>query len=90
MFKLPSELAINQVEDLHREVLHELEIEQDVCIDISDVVRADTASVQLLCALQKYLLSINHKIIWSGESKDFNAAVDELGLTEFLAINKAR
>jgi anti-anti-sigma regulatory factor len=90
MFKLPSELAINQVEDLHREVLHELEIEQDVCIDISDVVRADTASVQLLCALQKYLLRINHKIIWSGESKDFNAAVDELGLTEFLAVNKAR
>ncbi|NOU52760.1 STAS domain-containing protein [Pseudoalteromonas sp. JBTF-M23] len=87
MLKLPSELAINQVEELHQQVLHELAVEQDVCVDISEVTRVDTASIQLLCALQKHLLTVSHKILWHGHSQAFSNSVEELGLTEFLALN---
>ncbi|BBN82825.1 hypothetical protein PA25_28100 [Pseudoalteromonas sp. A25] len=87
MLKLPSELAINQVEELHQLVLQELAVDQDVCVDISEVIRVDTASIQLFCALQKHLLAISHKILWHGYSQAFSNSVDELGLTEFLALN---
>jgi anti-anti-sigma regulatory factor len=86
MLKLPSELAVSQVEELHQLLLHELAGEQDVCLDISEVTRVDTASVQLFCALQKHLHSVSHKILWHGESQAFSHAVTELGLTEYLAL----
>ena len=63
MLKLPSELAISQVETLHQDLLQELNSNDDICLDINDVISADTASIQLLCALQKHLLTIQHKII---------------------------
>ncbi|MEL7306659.1 MAG: STAS domain-containing protein, partial [Pseudomonadota bacterium] len=53
MLKLPTELAITQVETLHQDLLQELSANDDICLDISEVTRADTASIQLLCALQK-------------------------------------
>ena len=69
MLKLPSELAITQVETLHQDLLHEINSNDDICLDINDVISADTASIQLLCALQKHLLTIQHKIIWVGSSE---------------------
>jgi ABC-type transporter Mla MlaB component len=87
MLKLSPELTISQVEELHQQLSHELHVERDVSIDISEVTRADTASIQLLCALQKHLLNSHHKIIWHGQSTAFNNAVDELGLIAFLALD---
>ncbi|CAH9054143.1 hypothetical protein PSECIP111951_01923 [Pseudoalteromonas holothuriae] len=87
MLKLPSELAVSQVEELHQLLLQELEIEQDITIDISEVTRIDTASIQLLCALQKHFLTVSHKLIWHGNSQALLNSVEELGLTEFLALN---
>ncbi|CAM4087727.1 STAS domain-containing protein [Pseudoalteromonas byunsanensis] len=87
MLKLPSELAVSQVEELHQQLLQELETDQDVCVDVSDVSRIDTASIQLLCALQKHLFTVSHKILWHGQSQALSHAVEELGLTEFLALD---
>ena len=64
-----------------------LHAEHDVSIDVSDVLRVDTASIQVLCALQKHLLEINNGIRWHGESQALNKAVDELGLTGLLALS---
>jgi anti-anti-sigma regulatory factor len=84
MLKLPSELAITQVEILHQDFLQELNSNDDICLDISDVISADTASIQLLCALQKHLLTIQHKIIWVGSSKALTHTIDQLGLSQYL------
>ncbi|ALO43526.1 STAS domain-containing protein [Pseudoalteromonas phenolica] len=86
MLKLPSELTISHVEEFHQQVLQVLHAEHDVSIDVSDVTRVDTASIQVLCALQKHLLDINNGIRWHGESQSLSKAVDELGLTELLAL----
>ncbi|WP_394193438.1 lipid asymmetry maintenance protein MlaB [Pseudoalteromonas atlantica] len=89
MIKLPAELAINQVEILHQDLLNELSGNDDVCLDISDVTRADTASVQLLCSLQKHLLSVQHKIIWVGQSDALKGVITQLGLSEYLVLDNA-
>ncbi|CCQ12726.1 hypothetical protein PALB_36660 [Pseudoalteromonas luteoviolacea B = ATCC 29581] len=84
MIKLPSELAVSHVEELHKQLIHELHEVRDVTVDISDVIRVDTASIQLLCALQKQLLVSEHRIAWHGKSEALAQAVKELGLSEFL------
>jgi len=89
MLKLPTELAINQVESLHQDLLQELKSNDDICLDVSDVARADTASIQLLCALQKHLLSVDHKILWLGESEPLQKVISRLGLSNYLIINSA-
>ncbi|KPM81300.1 MULTISPECIES: STAS domain-containing protein [Pseudoalteromonas] len=89
MLKLPIELAITQVETLHQDLLQELSANDDICLDISEVTRADTASIQLLCALQKHLLSVQHKIIWVGESKPLQQAITSLGLSHYLVLENA-
>ncbi|MDN3378535.1 MULTISPECIES: STAS domain-containing protein [unclassified Pseudoalteromonas] len=87
MLKLPEELAITKVESLHQDLLNELSTNDDVCLDISDVSRADTASIQLLCALQKHLLSVHHKIIWIGQSEPLKNVINQLGLNEYLILD---
>ncbi|WP_166111324.1 STAS domain-containing protein [Pseudoalteromonas sp. Z9A5] len=86
MLKLPNELAITQVEILHQNLLLELNSKDDICLDISDVIFADTASIQLLCALQKHLLTTHHKIIWSGKSDVLTHAINQLGLNQYLIL----
>ncbi|AUJ71539.1 MULTISPECIES: STAS domain-containing protein [Pseudoalteromonas] len=84
MLKLPPEMAINHVESLYHQIFQDSMETSDITIDISEVQRADTASIQLLCAVQKHLLSLEHKIVWHGESDALAQAVNELGLTHYL------
>ncbi|MFC0120019.1 STAS domain-containing protein [Pseudoalteromonas xiamenensis] len=84
MLKLPSELAVSHVEELHQQLLHEIHDVRDITVDVSDVIRVDTATVQLLCALQKQLLSVGHKVVWHGKSEALSESVKDLGLSEFL------
>ena len=88
MLKLPSELVITQVETHHQDLLQELNSNDDISLDISDVVSADTASIQLLCALQKHLLTIQHKIIWVGSSAALVHTINQLGLSHYLTIER--
>ena len=88
MLKLPSELVITQVETLHQDLLQELNSNDDISLDISDVVSADTASIQLLCALQKHLLTIQHKIIWVGSSAALAHTINQLGISHYLTIER--
>lgn len=87
MLKLPSELTIIHVEVLHQDLLNELTQNNDICLDINDVVSADTASVQLLCALQKHLLTSAQKITWVGCSHALMESAELLGLANYLALN---
>lgn len=84
MLKLPADMSIHHVEGLYQQISQDSGETSDVTVDISEVQRADTASVQLLCALQKHLHTLEHEIIWHGESEALAQAVSELGLTNYL------
>lgn len=86
MLKLPSELAVSHVEELYQQLIHELHEVRDVSVDVSEVIRVDTATIQLLCALQKQLHSAGHRIVWHGKSEALVEAVKDLGLSEFLTL----
>jgi len=86
MLKLPSELAVSQVEELYQQLIHELHEVRDINIDASEVNRIDTATIQLLCALQKQLHASGHRIVWHGKSEALVEAVKDLGLSEFLTL----
>ncbi|OCQ19625.1 hypothetical protein A7985_19580 [Pseudoalteromonas luteoviolacea] len=87
MIKLPSELAINKVEELHQQFVQELETGQPICIDINDVSKVDTATIQMLCALQKRLINSDQQITWHGESPVLFESVEQLGLTDILSFS---
>jgi anti-anti-sigma regulatory factor len=53
MYQLPAELVINSVSELKETLLDLLSKQSSIELDISQVTRADTASIQLLCSLQK-------------------------------------
>ena len=87
MFGLPNELTISQVENLQAELLKQLQQGSDLCLDMSDVTRADTACIQLLCALQKALQLGDHSITWEGSSEALINACQSLGVANYLALN---
>lgn len=89
MFQLPEELQINNVASLHQSLLELLNEGKEIEIDINQVVQADTASVQLLCALQKHLLSTQLKIQWHGKSDALIASAKSLGVLTFLEIEQS-
>lgn len=87
MHQLPAELIINKVVELKQELLKFLSDNSEITLDISQVVTADTASLQLLCALQKNLNEAGQSIKWHGQSDAFSNAVATLGLEQYLAIS---
>jgi len=89
MFQLPEELQINNVAALHQNLIELLDEGKEIEIDINQVVQADTASVQLLCALQKHLLATQHKIQWHGKSDALIASAKALGVLTFLEIEQS-
>jgi len=86
--KLPSKLHISEVEKLRQDLDAILDSPDTVTIDISDVESTDTASLQVICALQKSLALTHNKIAWEGSSKAFKDAADMLGVTEFLSLQE--
>ena len=84
--KLPSELIINHVEALHGEINALMDSGEDVVLDISEVVKADTACLQLLCVVQKSLIDIGHQIVWQGASEPLKTTAECVGVNEFLKL----
>lgn len=82
--KLPKQLIINHVEDLYAQFNDLMESGDEVIIDISDVEKADTACLQLLCVVQKNLISVGHKISWQGRSEALTSNAKLIGVSEFL------
>lgn len=88
MFKLPEQLIINHVEDLYSQLgkLVESGDEDAITLDVSDVMKADTAGLQLLCVVQKSLNETGHKITWYGKSEALNSTAKMLGVFECLQL----
>ncbi|MFT4925735.1 MAG: ABC-type transporter Mla MlaB component [Phenylobacterium sp.] len=86
MFKLPAQLIINHVEDLYLELTKLLGSGESVVLDISDVQKADTAGLQLLCAVQKNLNDIGNNIAWQGQSSALRDTAKIIGVDDFLQL----
>jgi ABC-type transporter Mla MlaB component len=89
MYQLPEELLINDINTLHKSIIKMLDEKEVIKLDISNVIQVDTASIQLLCALQKYLLLTDHKIQWNGKSEALHKSANTLGVLEFLAFEQS-
>jgi ABC-type transporter Mla MlaB component len=85
--KLDKQLHITDIEHLMEELQGLLKSNVEVELDIGEVEKVDTASLQALCALQKSLAETGAVIHWQGESKAFSAAADNLGVAEFLGLH---
>ena len=86
--KLSNTLHINTVVQLHESLMSLLETDDEVCLDISDVEAVDTASIQVLCALQKSLLASKGKIKWRGTSETLLKATQLLDVATFLDLER--
>ena len=86
MYQLPSELVINSVSELKTILLDLLSKQPTIELDVSSVIRADTASIQLLCSLQKNLAETQQKIVWHGKSDALLSAAKTIGVQDFLAL----
>ena len=88
MYQLPSELTTSSVIELQTTLIELLTNQTEIKLDISSVLKADTASVQLLCSLQKSLIKTQQTIQWHGKSDALFVAAKTLGVQEFLALTK--
>ena len=81
MFKLPAQLTIAQVDDCKAQLLIEIDKNDVITFDDSDVTSIDTVGVQLLLAAVTYIASQNKELDWSSSSV-IQESVKQLGLNE--------
>ena len=84
ILKLPAQMIINHVEDIQVQFNEIMNSGDEVVVDISDVEKADTACLQLLCVVQKSLNELGHKISWQGNSEALVSTANLIGVNEFL------
>lgn len=82
MFKLPAQLTIAQVVDCKAQLLIEIDKNDVITFDDSDVTSIDTVGVQLLLAAVTYIASQNKELDWSSSSSVIQESVKQLGLNE--------
>jgi anti-anti-sigma regulatory factor len=82
MFKLPTQLTIAQVDDCKAQLLIEIDKNDVITFDDSDVTTIDTVGVQLLLAAVTYIASQNKELNWSSTSSAIQQSVKQLGLNE--------
>lgn len=84
--KLSSKLHISGAEKLAQELLSLVEQSQPVEIEITDVESVDTASLQVLCALQKSLAATDSEIVWQGTNAPLLQAAQRAGVAKYLGL----
>ncbi|MBA6265756.1 lipid asymmetry maintenance protein MlaB [Colwellia sp. Bg11-12] len=82
MFKLPAQLTIAQVDDCKTQLLLEIDQNDEINFDDSEVTHIDTVGVQLLLAAVTYIASQNKALNWRSTSSVIQESVKQLGLNE--------
>jgi anti-anti-sigma regulatory factor len=82
MFKFPAQLTIAQVDDCKTQLLKEIDENDVINFDDSDVTSIDTVGIQLLLATVTYIASQNKELNWSSNSPSIQESVKQLGLNE--------
>jgi anti-anti-sigma regulatory factor len=82
MFKLPAQLTIAQVSDCKVKLLIEIDENDVISFDDSELTHIDTVGVQLLLAAVTYIVANNKELIWSSTSSVIQKSVKKLGINE--------
>jgi anti-anti-sigma regulatory factor len=82
MFKLPAQLTIAHVGECKDKLLVEIDNNNNISFDDSDVTIIDTVGVQLLLAAVTYIALQNKELNWSSTSSVIQKSVKQLGLNE--------
>jgi len=82
MFKLPAQLTIAQVDNCKKQLLKEIDENDVISFDDSDVSNIDTVGIQLLLAAVTYIASQNKELNWNSSSSVIQESVKQLGLNE--------
>lgn len=86
MIKLPAELTIARVQECTINIINELEEQEVIVIDDSDVVRIDTVGIQMLLAAVTYISSQNKQLQWQSKSPAIKESIKCLGINEPILI----
>jgi anti-anti-sigma regulatory factor len=86
---LDATLNIQNVTDLHEQLLVMLEQNDKIEIDASAVDSIDTATLQLLIVLKQTAIKLQKEIIFDFPSDRFVESAELLGLAEMLEIDRA-
>ncbi|MBV1873799.1 MAG: STAS domain-containing protein [Gammaproteobacteria bacterium] len=84
---LPAVININSINELKLLLDEALLKNCDVEMNGADITKADTASMQLICAFNEKLKSSGHSMCWSGVSDECKNVAEMLGLNEIISIN---
>jgi len=82
MFTLPEQLTIAYVDDCKTSLLAEIQHQDIIEFDDSNVQCIDTVGVQLLLATVNYIKSQNKQLIWQSQSQVIKEGVKQLGLND--------
>ena len=82
MFKLPEQLTIAHVDDCKTLLLTEIQHQDIIEFDDSNVQRVDTLGIQLLLAAVQFITSQNKQLIWQPKSLVIRESIKQLGLNE--------
>lgn len=78
-------LDITQIQQWHSSALQQLDgISEDLNIDVSSLQKIDTAGIQVLASVVKYVEAQGHNVVWSELSPAFINAATILGLQNIL------
>lgn len=86
---LPENLTITQAHALHDEIetLMASELSEEVVVNAGNVVRADTAGLQLLLVLVQTSKERQADVVWKSPSEKFIEVARTLGLTAALGLH---
>jgi len=82
MFKLPAQFTIAKIDDCKTQLLQEIDENDEISFDDSEVTDIDTVGIQLLLATVIYIASVNKVLIWNSKSSVIQESVKQLGLNE--------
>ena len=90
MYKISfNELIIDNIDDLHAQLLEEIEKVEDnkISIDFTDIKKMDLSAIQLFLSLNKYCKASNIEFkIENLNSKSIKQTLTMLNLTEALGV----
>jgi anti-anti-sigma regulatory factor len=82
MFKLPAQLTIAHVDNCKAQLLIEIDGNDVISFDDTNVTNIDTVGVQLLLAAVTYISSQKKELHWNSNSSVIQKSVKQLGLNE--------
>lgn len=86
---LEDNLHISGLESLHEQLMSCYENKQDICLDASQIQKADAASLQLLVSFYQSAPVQGVNVTWKGCSDAFIEASQQVGLSSLLGIESS-